>query len=40
VTLFPVVLLGYTVISFYTDQWMFKRRQRGKAKRGGKEASR
>jgi hypothetical protein len=41
VPLFPVVLLGYTAISYYTDAWMFKRRQRSKAKRdGGKAASR
>jgi len=39
VTLFPVVLAGYTVISYYTDQWMFKRRQRSKAKRGGGKAA-
>jgi hypothetical protein len=32
--LFPIVLLGYTVISYYTDQWLFKRRQRAKARRG------
>jgi hypothetical protein len=39
VPLFPIVLLGYTVISYYTDLWMLKRRQRGKAKRGGGKAA-
>jgi hypothetical protein len=33
--LFPVVLLLYVPISYYTDQWLYKRRQRNKAKRGG-----
>jgi hypothetical protein len=33
--LFPVALLGYTPISYYTDQWMYKRRQRSQAKQGG-----
>jgi hypothetical protein len=32
--LFPIVLAAYTLISYYTDQWMFKRRQRKKAARG------
>src|SRR5271163_4520775 len=32
---FPIVLAGYWPISFYTDRWMFNRRQRNKAKRGG-----
>lgn len=35
IALFPVVLILYVPISFYTDQWMFRRRQRSKAKRGG-----
>jgi hypothetical protein len=34
VALFPVVLIGYTVISYYTDKWVFDRRQRKKAKEG------
>ncbi len=40
--LFPVVLGGYTVISYYTDKWVYDRRQRKKAARGGggKQASR
>jgi hypothetical protein len=40
--LFPVVLLLYVPISFYTDMWLFNRRQRSKAAKrgGGKAASR
>jgi hypothetical protein len=34
--LFPVVLAIYVPISFYTDQWMFKRRQRAKSAREAK----
>lgn len=33
--LFPVVLAGYTVVSYYTDTWMYNRRMRSKAKPGG-----
>jgi Flp pilus assembly protein TadB len=33
--LFPVVLAGYTVVSYYTDKWVYDRRQRKKAKQGG-----
>jgi hypothetical protein len=33
--LFPIVLVGYTLVSYYTDLWMFKRRQRKKARSGG-----
>jgi Flp pilus assembly protein TadB len=33
--LFPVVLAGYTVISYYTDKWVYDRRQRKKAQQGG-----
>jgi hypothetical protein len=41
VSLFPVVLVMYTVISYYTDRWVFNRRQRNKVKRaGGKAPSR
>jgi hypothetical protein len=41
VALFPIVLVMYTVISYYTDRWVFNRRQRNKAKRpGGKAPSR
>ena len=37
--LFPIVLVGYTLVSYYTDQWMYKRRMRNKAKRGGGKAT-
>jgi hypothetical protein len=33
--LFPVVLGMYTLISYYTDKWVYNRRQRSKARRGG-----
>jgi hypothetical protein len=33
--LFPVVLGAYTVISYYTDKWVYDRRQRKKARQGG-----
>jgi hypothetical protein len=39
IELFPLVLLGYTLISYYTDRWLYKRRQRSKAKRGGGKAA-
>jgi hypothetical protein len=38
VQLFPVVLLFYWPVSYYTDSWLFKRRQRSKAKKGGGKA--
>jgi hypothetical protein len=31
IALFPIVLLFYIPISYYTDAWMYKRRQRQKA---------
>jgi hypothetical protein len=37
--LFPVVLVMYTLISYYTDRWIYNRRQRNKA-RAGKQAAR
>jgi hypothetical protein len=40
IALFPVVLLMYVPISYYTDLWMFNRRQRNKARQGGKGAPR
>jgi anti-sigma-K factor RskA len=41
VALFPIVLLMYLPISYYTDLWMYRRRQRNRAGRtGGKAASR
>jgi len=39
IELFPLVLLGYTLISYYTDRWLYQRRQRSKAKRGGGKAA-
>jgi len=39
IELFPIVLLFYWPLSYYTDQWMFKRRQRRKAARGAGKAS-
>jgi hypothetical protein len=35
VGLFPIVLVLYTVISYYTDRFVYRYRQRSKAKRGG-----
>jgi hypothetical protein len=35
IALFPIVLLLYWPISYYTDQWLYTRRQRNKAKRAG-----
>jgi hypothetical protein len=29
--LFPIVLAGYTVVSYYTDKWVYDRRMRKKA---------
>jgi hypothetical protein len=29
-SLFPIVIVGYTLISYYTDKWMYDRRQRKK----------
>ena len=36
VALFPIVLVAYVPISYYTDMWLYKRRQAGKAKTTGK----
>ncbi len=33
--LFPIVLVFYTLVSYYTDKWVYDRRQRKKAKQGG-----
>ena len=32
--LFPIVLGAYTVVSYYTDKWVYERRQRRKAREG------
>jgi len=39
IAIFPVVLLLYVPISFYTDQWLYRRRQRNKARGGEKKAT-
>ena len=33
--IFPVVLAMYVPISYYTDMWVYRRRQRNKAKQAG-----
>jgi hypothetical protein len=33
--LFPFVIAFYTVVGYYTDKWVYDRRQRSKAKSGG-----
>jgi hypothetical protein len=38
IALFPIVLLIYIPISYYTDTWMYNRRMRNKAKQGGGKA--
>jgi hypothetical protein len=35
IKLFPIVLLMYVPISYYTDRWMYDRRMRKKAAGGG-----
>jgi hypothetical protein len=40
IELFPVVLLVYVPISYYTDSWMYNRRMRKKAQGGGKAVTR
>jgi hypothetical protein len=37
--LFPVVLVMYTLISYFTDRFIYRYRQRSKARRGGGKAS-
>ncbi len=32
--LFPVVIAGYTLVSYYTDKWVYDRRQRKKVREG------
>jgi len=36
--IFPIVLLGYIPISYYTDLWLYRRRQRKKAREGKAQA--
>jgi hypothetical protein len=33
IALFPIVLIGYVPISYYTDSWLYKRRMASKAKK-------
>jgi Flp pilus assembly protein TadB len=40
IALFPVVLVMYTVVSYYSDKWIYDRRTRKKAQASGKAASR
>jgi Flp pilus assembly protein TadB len=40
IALFPVVLVMYTVVSYYSDKWIYDRRMRKKAQASGKAASR
>jgi hypothetical protein len=35
VALFPIVLIAYIPISYYTDTWLYKRRMASKAKQTG-----
>lgn len=35
IALFPIVLIAYVPISYYTDMWLYNRRVRSKAKRAG-----
>jgi len=38
IALFPIVLIAYVPISYYTDTWLYKRRMANKAKAGGASA--
>ncbi len=38
IALFPIVLVFYIPISYYTDMWLYNRRMRNKAKQGGGKA--
>lgn len=38
IALFPIVLIAYVPISYYTDTWLYKRRMANKAKTGGASA--
>jgi hypothetical protein len=35
IELFPIVLIAYVPISYYTDTWLYRRRIRSKAKQAG-----
>jgi phosphatidylglycerophosphate synthase len=34
IAVFPVVVVGYTLVSYYTDKYVYERRQRKKAREG------
>ena len=36
IALFPIVLIAYVPISYYTDNWLYKRRMTSKARQVGK----
>jgi hypothetical protein len=36
IALFPIVLIAYVPISYYTDSWLYKRRMASKARQIGK----
>lgn len=38
--IFPVVLALYVPVSYYSDRWVYRRRQRQKAKKGAIGSSR
>jgi len=38
IAFFPLALLMYTPISYYTDLWLYRRRLRSKARKGEKAA--
>jgi hypothetical protein len=38
IALFPIVLIFYVPISYYTDMWLYNRRMRSKARQGGGKA--
>jgi hypothetical protein len=38
--MFPLVIVGYTLIGYYTDRWIYNRRQRKKAQQAGKAPAR
>jgi len=35
IALFPIVLIAYVPISYYTDMWLYRRRMRSKSRQGG-----
>jgi hypothetical protein len=39
IALFPIVLIAYVPISYYTDNWLYKRRMASRARQAGKAGS-